>query len=261
MDHTFYKYQGTGNDFIIFDNREGLINFSKTQIAQLCDRHFGIGADGLMLLQEEKGFHFRMVYYNSDGGESTMCGNGGRCMIAFAHKLGLIDTKADFIAIDGEHRSSILENGLISLQMNNVNKINIHSDHTILNTGSPHYVLWVNDVKDMDIFNNGRKIRNQPEFQPDGINVNFVEKTGTGLWVRTYERGVENETLSCGTGVTAAAIAETGEDTGTFATVVNTPGGVLQINFTKDTPLSAKDVLLCGPAQYVFEGRIAVGEQ
>ena len=259
MKHTFYKYQGTGNDFIIIDNRKKLVSLSNEQVESLCNRHFGIGADGLMLLEEEKGYDFRMVYYNSDGKESTMCGNGGRCMTAFAHRLGLIDKKANFIAIDGPHASSILDNGLISLHMKNVDTIGVYDNYTILNTGSPHYVLWVKNVKGMDIFNGGRKIRNQAEFQPDGINVNFVEQTDNGLWVRTYERGVEDETLSCGTGVTAAAIAASGDHTGDYTTIVNTPGGTLQVSFTKDNIQSAKNVTLCGPAEFVFEGIFEIG--
>jgi diaminopimelate epimerase len=258
MNKRFYKYQGTGNDFIIIDNRQQAIDLNKEQVAMLCDRHFGIGADGLMLLEEEEGYDFRMVYYNSDGKESTMCGNGGRCMTAFAHKLGIIEDKANFIAIDGPHSASILQNGLISLHMKDVDSIGIYDNYSILNTGSPHYVLWVKHVKDMDIYNGGRKIRNQPEFQPDGINVNFVEQTDIGLWVRTYERGVEDETLSCGTGVTAAAIAATGEQTGEYTTNVFTPGGTLQISFTKDSKLTAKNVTLRGPAEFVFSGETEI---
>ncbi len=258
MEHTFYKYHGTGNDFIIMDNRKKKLSLDTEQIAKLCDRHFGIGADGLMLLEEAEGYDFRMVYYNSDGKESSMCGNGGRCMTAFAHKLGLVEDEANFVAIDGPHKAGILPDGLLSLHMKDVEEIAIHDNYTILNTGSPHYVLWVKNVKDMDIYNGGRKIRNQAEFQPNGINVNFVEKIGTGLWVRTYERGVEDETLSCGTGVTASAIASTGTHKGEYNKVVNTPGGILQVSFTKDTGSSAKNVILTGPAEFVFEGMIEI---
>lgn len=252
---TFYKYHGTGNDFILFDNRDGKISFSKEQVAHLCNRRFGIGADGLMLLEHADGYHFRMVYYNSDGGESTMCGNGGRCMAAFAKSLGIIQDEASFVAIDGPHTAAI-NNNLISLHMKDVDGMDIQQGYTILNTGSPHYVLWVDDVKNMDVFNRGRAIRNQSEFQPGGINVNFVQRQNGGLLVRTYERGVEDETLSCGTGVTAAAIAATANETGSFITGIETPGGNLQVSFTKNTPSTAIDVTLTGPAVFVFKGEI-----
>ena len=253
---TFYKYHGTGNDFIIFDNRDGKISLSTEQVAQLCDRHFGIGADGLMLLELADGYDFRMVYYNSDGRESSMCGNGGRCLVAFAKSLGIIDATANFVAIDGTHNATIARGGLISLQMNDVSGIQINEGYTILNTGSPHYVLWVKDVVSEDVFNKGRIIRNQPEFQPDGINVNFVQLQDEKLKVRTYERGVEDETLSCGTGVTASAIAATCLATGAFSTDIETPGGNLKVTFTKNTPDTATNVMLIGPAAFVFKGEI-----
>jgi diaminopimelate epimerase len=254
---TFYKYQGTGNDFILFDNRDGRISLSGAQIALLCNRRFGIGADGLMLLEQAAGYDFKMVYYNSDGGESTMCGNGGRCLAAFAKNLGIIDTQANFVAIDGPHTATIGADGLISLHMNDVPDMEIQEFHTILNTGSPHYVLWVPDVKNASVFTAGRKIRNQPEFQPDGINVNFVQLVNGKLSVRTYERGVEDETLSCGTGVTAAAIAATAKFMGEFNTEIETPGGKLEVSFTKNTPTSATDVVLTGPAEFVFKGEVS----
>jgi len=253
---TFYKYQGTGNDFILLDNREGKIKLSGTEVAHLCHRRFGIGADGLMLLELQAGYDFRMVYYNSDGNESTMCGNGGRCITAFAKRLGLIDTAASFIAIDGPHRSRILENGVITLHMNDVAAIDIQDGYTVLNTGSPHYVKWAADVNNTDVFTTGRSIRSQPEHQPNGINVNFVQLEKDKLVVRTYERGVEDETLSCGTGVTASAIAATCNATGSFKTVIDTLGGTLEVAFTKDTPGSAVHVTLTGPAEFVFKGDI-----
>jgi diaminopimelate epimerase len=253
---TFYKYHGTGNDFILFDNREGEINLSTNQIAHLCNRRFGIGADGLMLLEHADGYDFRMVYYNSDGGESTMCGNGGRCITAFAKHLGIIASIADFVAIDGPHTATIREDGLISLHMKDVAEVEISEDYTILNTGSPHYVLWVRDVKHASVYAAGKKIRNQPEFQPNGINVNFVQLLDGKLSVRTYERGVEDETLSCGTGVTAAAIAATCNETGTFKTGIETPGGHLEVSFTKNSPTSATNVVLTGPAAFVFKGEV-----
>ena len=252
----FYKYQGTGNDFILIDNRAKEILMTKEQVAFLCHRRFGIGADGLMLLEDAEGYDFRMVYYNSDGGESTMCGNGGRCITAFAKRLGLVEKVASFIAIDGPHFASINEDDTVSLHMQDVQEINMADGHIILNTGSPHYVQWVNDVQNTDVFTEGKRIRNQDEFQPKGINVNFVQLQNGKLWVRTYERGLEDETLSCGTGVTASAIAATAKATGEFNTTLYTPGGILNVSFIKETADTAKNVVLSGPATFVFEGTI-----
>ncbi len=256
MNIHFYKYQGTGNDFILIDNRDKSIVLNTQQIAALCDRRFGIGADGLMLLENEPGYDFRMVYYNSDGSESTMCGNGGRCITAFAKRLGITENKTSFVAIDGGHEAAINDDATISLHMVDVKEIKVYQEHCILNTGSPHYVLWTNDVKREDVFGRGRAIRHQQEFEPKGINVNFVEKLADGIFVRTYERGVEDETYSCGTGVTAAAIASVCNETGKFSTDIETPGGKLNVSFTKDAAYSAKDVILTGPAEFVFEGDV-----
>lgn len=255
----FHKYHGTGNDFIIVDNREVDIRLSTEKVAALCHRHTGIGADGLMLLERANGYDFKMVYYNADGNESTMCGNGGRCMVAFAKSLGIINgDSAMFTAIDGEHRATIREDGLISLQMKEVSEMKIYDGYTTLDTGSPHYILWVKDVKSADVIKEGKKIRNQAEYQPKGINVNFVQLKDGKLSVRTYERGVENETMSCGTGVTAAAIAATAKFMGEFSTDVETPGGNLEVSFTKADPTSATDVVLTGPAVFVFKGDIDI---
>ena len=257
MNISFSKYQGTGNDFILIDNREQKIVLTQEQVAFLCHRRFGIGADGLMLLENEEGYDFRMVYFNADGSESTMCGNGGRCITAFARKLGIIQNTAHFVAIDGPHDATLHEDDTVSLQMQDVTGIQEFDTHSILNTGSPHYVLWTDNAEGAEVFATGRNIRNQQEFQPKGINVNFVQKMDKGgLWVRTYERGVEDETWSCGTGVTAAAIAASGSQTGQFTTAIKTPGGNLQVSFTKANSGSAKNVILKGPAVFVFEGTI-----
>lgn len=258
MNIHFYKYQGTGNDFILIDNRDKNVALDTQQIAALCHRRFGIGADGLMLLEREEGFDFRMVYFNADGSESTMCGNGGRCITAFAKHLGLIENKASFIAIDGPHEATINTGNTISLYMVDVEKIEVHQEHCILNTGSPHYVLWTSDVKREDVFGRGRTIRHRQEFEPKGINVNFVEKTSDGIYVRTYERGVEDETYSCGTGVTAAAIASVCNETGKFSTNIQTPGGNLNVSFTKEEPYKATNVILTGPTEFVYEGNVQV---
>ncbi len=252
----FYKYQGAGNDFIIADNRDKQIHLNSRQVAFLCDRHFGIGADGLMLLEPAAGYDFRMVYYNSDGNESTMCGNGGRCITAFAKKLGIIQNEAKFVAIDGPHHATIDKQGEVHLGMLDVHHIAFQDGFTVLNTGSPHYVLPVDDVDTVDVFTHGREIRNTDVYQPKGINVNFVQDTGEAIKVRTYERGVENETLSCGTGVTACAIATVHQATGSFDRPVITPGGRLRVTFKKTSAESATEVVLIGPAELVFEGYI-----
>lgn len=252
----FYKYQGAGNDFVIIDNRLQNLNLSQEQVAKLCHRKYGIGADGLMLLEASNDAHFKMVYYNADGNESTMCGNGGRCICAFAQKLGLVTTEAHFVAIDGRHYATWPSPFLIALEMNNVTDIQHFQDHSILNTGSPHYVSWQLNVAQVDVFAQGRSIRNLPTFAPKGINVNFAERTDEGLFVRTYERGVEDETLSCGTGVTACAIAASGNQLGHFITKIKTPGGPLQVAFTKDNTNTAINVVLTGPATFVFQGHI-----
>jgi diaminopimelate epimerase len=254
MKISFSKYHGAGNDFILIDNRREEISLDTDQIARLCHRHFGIGADGLMLLEQESGHDFRMIYYNADGNESTMCGNGGRCICVYAQKLGVVAAKADFVAKDGAHSAIIESETLVHLNMNNVPDVKHASDHSVLDTGSPHYVAWVDDVQAVDVFHNGQTIRNRPEFTPAGINVNFAQRTKDGLRVRTYERGVEDETLSCGTGVVAAAIASTGDAVGQFNIPVHNPGGKLSVSFTKPNANSATDIVLSGPVAFVFEG-------
>jgi len=256
----FYKYQGTGNDFIIMDNRQSTIALNTEQIAALCDRRMGIGADGLMLLEAAEGYDFRMVYYNADGNESTMCGNGGRCIVAFAHRINIINDAAHFIAVDGAHHATInAAESWVTLQMINVAGIQYHEQDAILNTGSPHWVRWVEDTRSVDVFHEGRAIRQQEAFQPKGINVNFATiHTDGSISVRTYERGVEAETLSCGTGVTAVAIASAKDKLGSFQTTIHTPGGTLQVQFQKSTDDSAYDVWLSGPATFVFQGTVSV---
>lgn len=254
----FYKYQGTGNDFVLIDNRDGAISLTQEQVAFLCDRHFGIGADGLMLLEPEDGYDFKMVYYNSDGNESTMCGNGGRCITAFAKHLGVIENEAKFIAIDGDHTATVHNDGRVSLQMQDVNTVNSFDDHTEVDTGSPHFIAWVDDVEAIDVYQQGKAIRNRDKYQPKGINVNFVERTNNGISVRTYERGVENETLSCGTGVTAATIASSNSQDKEVSTDIQTPGGQLNVSFKRAGNGLIHDVILTGPATFVFEGDIEV---
>jgi diaminopimelate epimerase len=256
----FYKYQGTGNDFIILDNRDSnYTNITIEQVKFLCDRHFGIGADGLMLLNTSNEFDFEMKYYNSDGNESTMCGNGGRCIVAFAFALGIIKNQTSFLAIDGGHIATLESPTYVNLQMIPVTAIEKSNEDFILNTGSPHYVQWIEDVTNIDVFHLGRAIRQQERFQPKGINVNFAtQKSDDIITVRTYERGVEDETLSCGTGVTAVAIASTYGQEGIFKKTIETPGGVLSVSFEKDGPSSANNVWLSGPALMVYQGEITL---
>ena len=253
MTINFYKYQGTGNDFVLLDNREHLYDaLTSDQIKFLCDRHFGIGADGLMLLNSSQDFDFEMKYYNSDGNESSMCGNGGRCITAFAKDLGIISSKAVFNAIDGRHEAAIDD-------MNDVNGILVNETYTELNTGSPHYVHFTDYVDEMDMKKEGKLIRYSPKYKDEGINVNFVEKlSDSSIFVRTYERGVEDETLSCGTGVTASAIAFKADAIGAQHVKVNTLGGDLEVFFTIENKNAVHDVVLGGKAEFVFEGSIKV---
>lgn len=254
----FYKYHGTGNDFILVDNRSGSVKITNEQVALLCQRNTGIGADGLMLLENAEGYDFKMIYYNSDGNESSMCGNGGRCITAFAQQLGIVKSVANFIAVDGPHQATIFPDGIVSLNMKDVSGIQLLEDCAILNTGSPHYVAWVDDIANTDVYTLGSDIRYSEAFKPGGTNVNFVQKIDDVLLVRTYERGVEGETLSCGTGVTAAAIAASGTEIGAFSTLVETPGGELEVSFVKDTEVTAKEVVLMGPAVFVFKGEVEI---
>ena len=263
MTVAFSKYHGAGNDFIIIDNRNLHLLLSTEEVAFICDRHFGVGADGLMLLNESTHHDFEMVYYNSDGNQSTMCGNGGRCITAFAASLGIIKDKTHFIAIDGEHQAEILNIDAdlfqIRLKMNDVSEFKMYNNDYILNTGSPHYVKFVKDVKSEDVFNKGKAIRYDKEVSDKGVNVNFVEIKGNLLFVRTYERGVENETLSCGTGVTASAIAYS--LTNDIDKVnIKTIGGMLNVSFDKNKDNSFHNVWLKGPARFVFKGEIAINK-
>ncbi len=256
MTLTFYKYQGTGNDFVIMDNREGSITLTTEQVNHICDRRFGIGADGLMLLNALQGYDFEMKYYNADGRESSMCGNGGRCLTRFAYDTGLHRDKYRFLAIDGEHTAYIASQGWVHLKMQDVDQINETHGDFILNTGSPHYVQPATDVMDMDVYAMGKQIRYSKEFAEKGINVNFVESEHDRIIVRTYERGVEDETFSCGTGVTAAALVFAHNENGFNRVEVQTKGGHLAVEFDKTGEQSFQNIWLCGPAVFVYKGQI-----
>lgn len=252
----FHKYQGTGNDFIILDNREGKFDaLSLDQIRGLCNRRFGIGADGLMLFNLKPGYDFEMKYYNADGAESSMCGNGGRCLVKFAYHQGIHKTAYLFSAIDGDHEAEIDLDGTVSLKMRDVYQVENYDGDLVLNTGSPHYVKMVSDLQKLDVFTEGKGIRNSEPFAKEGINVNFVELSeDEGIAVRTYERGVEDETLSCGTGVTAAALACYHNEAGFNEVAVQTPGGKLSVEYDRLNDNSYKNIWLSGPAEKVFEG-------
>lgn len=253
----FNKYHGTGNDFILIDNRNKEISLSNEQVNFLCNRHFGVGADGLMLLENEMGYDFKMVYYNSDGNLSSMCGNGGRCITAFAKKLGIVNEKARFLAVDGSH-DAIISYKTISLKMQDVKAIEQGDGFYFLNTGSPHYVKTVNSIETYPVFEEGKQIRYNERFAEEGTNVNFIERYDDYLFVRTYERGVENETLSCGTGVTAAALVASISNLSTEknACTIKTPGGNLNVKFDKVLENTFYNIWLEGPAEFVFKGSI-----
>lgn len=261
MELPFFKYQGTGNDFVMIDNRQHILSKNDTKIIKrLCDRKFGIGADGLILLQnsDQKNEDFKMVYFNADGNEASMCGNGGRCIVAFANFLGIIDGKTSFSAIDGFHEA-VFENGLVSLKMMNVEEINIYENHIFLNTGSPHHIIFKDNIANTDVKIEGAAIRFSEAYKNmGGTNVNFVEKLNdTTFKVRTYERGVENETLSCGTGVTAVALAAfLSEKTNKNSVHIETMGGELKVAFKKENN-GFKNIWLTGPAKQVFKGTIS----
>lgn len=256
MDLAFAKYQGAGNDFVLLDNRQQNIALTTTQIAFLCDRKFGIGADGLMLLENDNTSDFRMIYFNADGNQSTMCGNGGRCIAAFAYSLGIVGKEMTFTAIDGLHKATINPDNTVSLHMSDVNEVLVQEQFTYLNTGSPHVVQWVDSIEDYDVVAKGSAIRNHSAFAPGGTNVNFITKTDSGICIRTYERGVEDETLACGTGVTAAAIVSVEEVNGNFSIPVKAMGGNLSVSFEKIDGNTYRNIILTGGAQFVFSGKI-----
>lgn len=257
MRFQFYKYQGAGNDFVIIDNRNNKFDANNEMlVCQLCDRRFGIGADGLMLLENDERYCFRMRYFNSDGREATMCGNGGRCIVAFAHFLGLFDQNVEFIAVDGVHKAVMASGDVVDLEMIDVLGVEKIGADYYLNTGSPHYVSF-RDLEGLDVVEEGRKIRYNERFSEEGTNVNFVSIKGDTLDVLTYERGVEDETLACGTGVTASAIsAAIVSNCQCDKFNVNAKGGKLTVRFEKKSDQEFRNVWLKGPAKQVFVGEV-----
>ncbi len=257
MKFDFYKYQGTGNDFVIIDNRAN--TFPKEDVLlvkKICDRRFGVGADGLILLEADDKSDFMMVYYNSDGNISSMCGNGGRCMAAFAYSKGVSPKRGSFNAIDGLHQFEMIDFNNVKLKMNDVNDIEKGIDHYILDTGSPHYVVFAQQIEQVDLITEARSIRYNDRFKEKGINVNIAELKGDELSMRTYERGVENETLSCGTGTVAVAISDAFKhNKSEGGSIINTPGGILQVHY-KRVQDTFVDIWLEGPAERVFKGII-----
>ncbi len=250
----FYKYQGTGNDFVMIDNRDNFFLKEDTQlVAKLCDRRFGIGADGLILLENDTENDFRMVYYNSDGNQSSMCGNGGRCIVAFAKQLGIIENQTTFIATDGLHFATI-ENDVVALQMKDVDEVKVYDNYIFVDTGSPHHVEIVEDLENIDIKTEGAKIRYSNLYGEDGSNVNFVKQIGENTFaLRTYERGVEDETFSCGTGAAAVAIAMHVLKKVTSQKInIKVVGGKLDVSFMKGKVYN--NIFLTGKAIFVYKG-------
>ena len=254
----FFKYQGTGNDFVMIDDRSESFDLENHKlIARLCRRRFGVGADGLILIKNHDQADFEMIHYNADGYLTSLCGNGSRCAVQFTHQLKMIKNKCSFMTVEGILKAKI-EDGLVHLKMPDIVGIESHKNHYFLNTGSPHHICFVDDIDNYDVFNQGKKIRNGAPYHTEGTNVNFVKSISEDqIFVRTYERGVEDETFSCGTGVTAAALVQ-GLKGSNSPIKVLTLGGELQISFEKDTGSEFKNIHLIGPATLVFSGKISL---
>lgn len=259
MELEFFKYHGTGNDFILFDNRQQFLRKDETGFFKnICDRHFGIGADGVILIQHHAITDFEMIYFNADGNEGSMCGNGGRCAVAFAQSLGLLKSEiGKFNAVDGEHIAEI-RNGLVSLQMSDVNGVEKMDEMYFVNTGSPHLVCFRDNIDQINIVEEGRKIRYNDRFKTEGVNINFVQRKDKEISMRTYERGVEAETLSCGTGTVAVAVIcviTDGDSLGNHTISIHAPGGDLKVVCERTDILSFTNIQLIGHAEKVFQGK------
>jgi len=256
MNLLFFKYQGTGNDFVMLDNRTKTFPKEKTDIiSHLCDRHFGVGADGVILIENHESYDFEMIYYNADGSQ-TFCGNGGRCAVAFAKKLGIINNETNFLAVDGPHFATV-ENGIICLKMIDVDKVEIKQNAVFAYTGTQHHVELVDNLDTFAVYKEGKQIRDS--YKDPGSNVNFVQQIDEKTFrVRTYEKGVEDETLACGTGVTAVAIAmHKTNKTKSNNITLPVEGGNLAVSFSENNG-KYTNVFLKGPAQFVFTGEIEI---
>ncbi len=257
MNLTFHKYQATGNDFVLIANLEQNLHVTSDQIKRLCDRNFGIGADGLILLEKSQNTDFKMVYFNANGKQSTMCGNGARCIAKFAQSLGLVESNCVFEAIDGMHKARI-SNDQVTLKMNDVLEFKKLDNHSIqINTGSPHYVTFTDEIPQEDFLTKAKEIRHGKAYNKEGINVNFAS-VGQNINMRTFERGVENETLSCGTGVVATALAyQIIYKTEQKEIQIQTTGGTLKVTSEKSQD-QFTNIWLTGEAKFVFKGEISV---
>jgi len=252
----FFKYHGAGNDFVIINGITENVALDQITINNLCNRNLGIGADGLMFIKKSQNFDFEMIYYNSDGYEGTMCGNGGRCIVSFAKKLNLINNYTKFIAIDGQHEAYIDDNNIVKLKMQNVENVEVNQNYFFLNTGSPHYVEFVENLDDLNVYQLGKKIRNSQPFAPKGTNVNFAEIKDNYLKIRTFERGVENETLACGTGTVALAISYAIKNKLAKSPInITALGGDLKVYFEKNNDFF-ENIWLEGPTKFVYSGEI-----
>lgn len=258
MQLKFCKYHGTGNDFIMVYNHSNSYCFSQSDVKKMCDRRYGFGADGLIIIEKTLDADFKMIYFNSDGHVGSMCGNGGRCAVAFAKELGLIQNQCEFLAYDGLHKGLILEKGTVSIEMVDVSLIEVQNNIWKIDTGSPHLICFRDTVSEIDVKHEGASIRNSSDYLEDGINVNFVQLTKNELFIRTYERGVEDETLSCGTGAIASAIAA--NESGLLNSdriKVNVLGGQLEVSFSK-VGSKYSNIHLIGPTKFVFNGEVDV---
>ncbi len=257
MSLKFHKYQGTGNDFVMIDNRNSVFDKNNLKlVAQLCDRRFGIGADGLILIENHDSVDFEMIYFNADGTKS-FCGNGSRCAVAFAKYLNIIETNTTFLAIDGIHEATI-DKDIVELKMGNVQQVEAGDNYYFINTGSPHYIEYKEDVQSIDIVTEAHKVRYNTRFKEQGTNVNYVQKNADSLEIRTYERGVEDETLSCGTGATAVALSGALKHNLASPVTIKVQGGELQIKFNKVSANEFKDIWLIGKGESVFFGEIEI---
>lgn len=259
----FAKYEGAGNDFILIDARDRTFTAESKMIARMCNRHFGIGADGLMTLARSERYDCSMRYYNADGSVGEMCGNGGRCFALFAHHRGLGSLQLQFEALDGPHTARLeptgAHTGIVALGMIDVERIAASGDGWFLDTGVPHYVEFTDDIARIDVAGRGRALRYNTGRFPAGTNVDFVQVTGSGqICVRTYERGVEAETLACGTGaVAAAAVVNSVRQPAVCDFEVRVPGGSLRVAFERDICTGRySHIQLTGPARRVFGGTI-----